>query len=132
MSSEKNSKILLKIVELLSNFGETLLNLENQLYELNKNLNRIEQKIDKLGSSELDLDLSLEKECVRLEKSLNDSVFTPEELNELKLMEKEFISEIPEGELEELDIDEIDLIDDSKSKKKTKKSKSKKALKNQK
>ena len=107
MSSDKKDTIFEKLIKLISGFGDTLYNIEEQLDTLNQRISRLEYKIDQVRKGEEDLEpSSVEGEFKRLEKKLNGSPFTAAELKELEDMEKEFGSlndDIDLKELEELE-----------------------------
>ncbi|MHA1310445.1 MAG: hypothetical protein ACTSQO_05885 [Candidatus Helarchaeota archaeon] len=92
MNDEKRNSVLNKLLDLISGFGQTLINIEQQIEDITQKLSRIEFKIDELSKKEEEVELSIETEYKNLKKNMNASIFTAEELKELDEMEREFQS----------------------------------------
>jgi len=99
MSEQKKSSALKQLLDLISGFGESLLNIEQTLDDLNQRIARIEYKINDLSKSTEKVELTVESEYKRLEKSMDEPIFSADELKELDEMEKEFQDSIKNGDL---------------------------------
>lgn len=107
MSSEnKNntrSAIFEKLLTIISSFGDTLLNIENSIDDLNQRIARIEFKINEINKKTEGGEVSIEKELSRLETDLNAPTFTQRDLKELEEMEKELLDTDDDIDLKELE-----------------------------
>ena len=101
MSDDKKTPIFEKILEIFSNFGDSIINIEAQLDNLNQTIRRMEYKLDELAKSQKEDDLSLESEYKRLEQNLNNPIFSKDELKDLHEMDKELDSLDDDSDLEE-------------------------------
>ncbi|MBD3230678.1 MAG: hypothetical protein GF329_21040 [Candidatus Lokiarchaeota archaeon] len=103
MSKDKKNQVFEKLLEIISGFGETMINIEEQLEYLNQKISRLELKIEDYGKKADQPELTLEQELSRLETDLKKPAITHKEMKEIEEMEKELLKTDDEVDIEEFE-----------------------------